>query len=50
MSPLVATKVLESMTENEVRALASLPPVANGDKTKSQIAVETATITTQTPA
>ena len=49
MSPLVATKVLESMTENEVRALASLPPIEGGDKTKSQIAVETATITTQTP-
>ena len=40
MSPLVATKVLESMTENEIRALASLPPVADGDKTKSQIAQE----------
>jgi CRISPR/Cas system endoribonuclease Cas6 (RAMP superfamily) len=40
LSPLVATKVLESMTENEIRALASLPPVADGDKTKSQIAQE----------
>jgi len=46
MSPLVATKVLESMTENEVRALASLPPVDGGDKTKSQIATETITTTT----
>lgn len=36
MSPLVATKVLESMTENEIRALASLPPVDGGDKIKSQ--------------
>ncbi len=26
LSPLVATKVLETMTENEIRALASLPP------------------------
>jgi hypothetical protein len=31
MSPLVATKVLELMTPNEVRALASLPPVDGGD-------------------
>ena len=31
MSPLVATKVLNTMTENEVRALASLPPIEGGD-------------------
>lgn len=31
MSPLVATKVLNSMTANEIRALASLPPVEGGD-------------------
>lgn len=39
MSPLVATKVLNTMTTNEVRALASLPPVEGGD-----------VIPTQTPA
>ena len=38
LSPLVATKVLETMTENEMRALASLPPVPGGDKSKTQIA------------
>jgi hypothetical protein len=31
MSPLVATKVLETMTPNEVRSLASLPPIEGGD-------------------
>jgi hypothetical protein len=31
MSPLVATKVLVSMTPNEIRALASLPPIEGGD-------------------
>lgn len=31
MSPLVATKVLDTMTPNEIRALASLPPVEGGD-------------------
>lgn len=31
LSPLVATKVLERMTPNEIRALASLPPVEGGD-------------------
>jgi hypothetical protein len=31
MSPLVATKVLDTMTPNEVRALASLPPIQGGD-------------------
>jgi hypothetical protein len=28
---LVATKVLEKMTPNEIRALASLPPIEGGD-------------------
>lgn len=36
MSPLVATKVLEMMTINEVRALAGLAPVEGGDVTNSQ--------------
>ncbi len=36
MSPLVATKVLEMMTINEVRQLAGLPPVEGGDVTNSQ--------------
>jgi hypothetical protein len=31
LSPLVATKVLGSMTPNEIRALASLPPIEGGD-------------------
>jgi hypothetical protein len=31
LSPLVATKVLNAMTPNEVRALASLPPMEGGD-------------------
>ena len=31
MSPLVATKVLNTMTTNEVRALASLAPIEGGD-------------------
>ena len=31
MSPLVATKVLNTMTTNEVRSLASLPPIDGGD-------------------
>lgn len=31
LSPLVATKVLSSMTPNEVRALAQLPPIEGGD-------------------
>jgi hypothetical protein len=38
LSPLVATKVLEQMTTNEVRALASLPPIAGGDVTQAQAA------------
>ena len=37
MSPLVATKVLESMTINEIRAMAALAPVPDGDVVKSQI-------------
>lgn len=36
MSPLVATKVLNTMTTNEVRALASLAPVEGGDVIQSQ--------------
>ena len=35
LSPLVATKVLETMTINEIRALASLPPVEGGDVTQN---------------
>jgi hypothetical protein len=31
LSPLVATKVLNAMTPNEVRSLASLPPIEGGD-------------------
>jgi capsid portal protein len=31
LSPLVATKVLGSMTPNEIRALAQLPPIEGGD-------------------
>ncbi len=38
LSPLVATKVLEQMTTNEVRALASLPPIPGGDVTQAQAA------------
>jgi len=38
LSPLVATKVLETMTINEVRALASLPPIEGGDLTQAQAA------------
>jgi len=34
MSPLVATKVLEKMTDNEVRALGKLPPLEGGDTLK----------------
>lgn len=47
MSPLLATKVLESMTINEIRSLASLPPVEGGDMTKDQAAA--AVVTPQTP-
>ena len=36
MSPLVATKVLESMTINEIRAMAGLNAVDGGDITNSQ--------------
>jgi hypothetical protein len=45
MSPLLATKVLESMTINEIRAMASLPPVQGGDVTRDQQAQQA----TQTP-
>jgi len=41
LSPLVATKVLEQMTTNEVRALASLPPIEGGDVTAAQAAAQT---------
>jgi hypothetical protein len=44
LSPLVATKVLETMTINEIRALASLTPVDGGDVTQA-----TATAAAQTP-
>jgi hypothetical protein len=42
LSPLVATKVLETMTINEVRALASLPPIEGGDVTQSAAAAAAA--------
>ena len=42
MSPLVATKVLNTMTENEIRALESLPPVEGGDVPLSRIQPNTA--------
>ena len=45
MSPLLATKVLESMTINEIRSLANLPPVEGGDVTRDKQAVNQ-----QTPA
>jgi hypothetical protein len=41
MSPLVATKVLDTMTPNEIRALASLPPVEGGDVVASQQPAQT---------
>lgn len=31
VSPLVATKILDNLTKNEIRALASLPPMPDGD-------------------
>jgi hypothetical protein len=46
LSPLVATKVLETMTINEVRALASLPPIEGGDLTQSAAAAIVVTPTT----
>jgi capsid portal protein len=45
MSPLLATKILESMTINEIRAMASLPPVDGGDMTREQAAAATQTPT-----
>jgi hypothetical protein len=33
---LVATKVLEKMTPNEIRALASLPPIEGGDAIQTE--------------
>ena len=47
LSPLVATKVLETMTINEVRALASLPPIEGGDLT--QRAADAVVVTETTP-
>jgi len=47
LSPLVATKVLETMTINEVRALASLPPIEGGDLT--QRAADAVVVTPTTP-
>jgi hypothetical protein len=41
MSPLVATKVLDTMTPNEIRALASLAPVEGGDVVASQQPAQT---------
>lgn len=35
MSPLLATKALEVMTINEIRALSKLPPLVDGDKLSS---------------
>lgn len=35
MSPLLANKVLENLTINEIRNIAGLPPVADGDKMNS---------------
>jgi capsid portal protein len=46
LSPLVANKVLETMTINEVRALASLPPIEGGDMTQSAAAAIVVTETT----
>lgn len=37
LSPLVATKVLESMTPNEIRNLVSLPPTKDGSALKSPL-------------
>jgi predicted transcriptional regulator len=37
LSPLVANKVLEKMTDNEIRALASLPPLEGGDVIPSSV-------------
>jgi hypothetical protein len=37
LSPLVATKVLESMTPNEIRNLVSLPPTVEGAKLVSPV-------------
>jgi len=48
LSPLVATKVLETMTINEVRALASLPPIEGGDMTQSAAAAVVVTPITPT--
>lgn len=47
LSPLVANKVLENLTINEIRGLASLPPIANGDTVPTKVAPTTATFKTQ---
>ena len=36
LDPLIAAKVLEIMSENEIRSLAGLPPVEGGDQVKSK--------------
>ena len=41
LSPLVATKVLNTMTQNEIRALASLHPVPDGDIVPTNIQTPT---------
>jgi len=38
LSPLVANNVLKSMTTNEVRSLAGLPPIKGGDKIPTEAA------------
>jgi hypothetical protein len=40
LSPLVANKVLESMTKNEIRALVALKPTIDGDVISSTITTE----------
>lgn len=42
MSPLVANRVLENLTINEIRGLAQLAPLPDGDKLPSQAAAATA--------
>jgi hypothetical protein len=41
MSPLLANKILESLTLNEVRAMANLPRVDGGDTVASLVEAET---------
>lgn len=47
MSPLLATKALEVMTINEIRALSKLPPLVDGDKLSSSIGSEPAAFKSQ---